>query len=264
MTEKQNMDLCLALLQAENENEIIDILKKADYWEDNGCWEYFGGMENNWGIIGNQQSKPEAALVEKIVNSVDAVLMRECLYKSIDPESDEAPKNINKAAEIFFNIKHGNLADISPRIRTEISKEIGLIATGKKNNPNYIIFDKGEGQEPNKFKDTLLSLNKSNKLRIPFVQGTYNQGGTGVIRFCGKNHLQLIISKRYPGVKPKNTRWGFTVIRRQKPTVGIKHSVYTYLAPKKEILSFDKDEISLLRNKKGFLNIPPIKMGNNN
>src|SRR3546814_8640188 len=46
--------------------------------------------------------------------------------------------------------------------------------------------------------DTILSLSKSNKQYIAFVQGQFNQGGTGALRFCGKNNLQLVISRRNP------------------------------------------------------------------
>lgn len=37
--------------------------------------------------FGNQQSSPEAALVEKLVNSVDARLISACREARIDPES---------------------------------------------------------------------------------------------------------------------------------------------------------------------------------
>ena len=66
---------------------MIDILKKENYWDDNENWQFFGGDENNYSIIGNQQSKPETAIVEKIINSVDAMLMGECLRQKIKPES---------------------------------------------------------------------------------------------------------------------------------------------------------------------------------
>jgi hypothetical protein len=56
----------------------------------------------------------------------------------------------------------------------------------------------GEGQTPEKMPDTLLSLNKSKKLRIPFVQGKFNMGGTGALKFCGKEAIQFILSKRDP------------------------------------------------------------------
>jgi hypothetical protein len=247
-------------MSAESEEEVVKILKRENLWDDTSQWAYYGGMENNWGIIGSQQAKPESALVEKIVNSVDAVLMRECYLRNIDPASASAPRSISDAVQLFFNVKNGNLSKLSASKRVELSREIGLIATGQKSEPNYIIFDRGEGQEPQKFPNTFLSLNKSNKLRIPFVQGTFNMGGTGVIRFCGVYHIQVLLSRRHPSFS-EDTNWGFTVIRRQEPTQGVKHSVYTYLAPNGNIPEFPASQFEIPLPRKGTEDIEPLKYG---
>jgi len=73
--------------------------------------------------------------------------------------------------------------------------------------------------------DTLLSIGRSNKLKIPFVQGKFNMGGTGALQFCGTHNLQLVISKRNPDIVARENNhpndWGFTVVRREDPTSGI-------------------------------------------
>jgi hypothetical protein len=255
-----NKGLCIELLSSESEEEVVTILKRENLWDDLSQWEYYGGMENNWGIIGSQQAKPESALVEKLVNSVDAVLMRECYLRNINPTSDLAPRSISDAVESFFDVKNGNLSKLSSTRRVDLSREIGLVATGQRSEPNYIVFDRGEGQEPQKFSDTFLSLNKSNKLRIPFVQGTFNMGGTGVIRFCGVYHLQILLSRRHPNFS-KDTNWGFTVIRRQEPTEGVKHSVYTYLAPNGDIPEFSTFQMEIPLIRQGTEEIEPLKFG---
>ena len=66
----QNKNLCLSLVKAESEEEVIQILKKSKLWDDLDNWKFFGGDENNFSVIGNQQSKPESAIVEKFINSV--------------------------------------------------------------------------------------------------------------------------------------------------------------------------------------------------
>ena len=139
-------NLCLSLLEAESGREVQKILKDANLWDGQSNWEDFGGIENNWGVIGTQQSKPESALVEKLVNSVDAVLMKECLIRGIDPESKSAPRTISKAVEEFFKVKNGNLSNISANQRSSLATNIGLMATGIRSRPNYIIFDRGEGK----------------------------------------------------------------------------------------------------------------------
>ena len=247
----QLKDLCLSLVQCESESEIIEILIKEKYWDNLENWHYFGGDENNYSIIGNQQSKPEAAIVEKIINSVDAVLMGESYKRGIKPDSSEAPNSIKEALIKYFNIDEGKLTNIPAKERSKLAENICFIATGQKTNPTYTIIDKGEGQTPAKMHDTILSLRKSNKLRIPFVQGKFNMGGTGVFRFCGEANIQLIVSKRNPEIAinegdPTKDFWGFTVIRREDPIQGARSSNYKYLAPSKMILFFPGDELPLL------------------
>lgn len=247
----QYRDLCLSLAKCNTEQEVIDILKSADYWDSSNNWMYFGGDENNYSIIGNQQSKPEAAIVEKIVNSVDAVLMGECIKRGIKPDSPKAPKSIKDALVSFYNIYEGNLTNISTKERSKLAENICFVASGKKTNPTYTIIDKGEGQSPANFHDTLLSLRKTNKLRIPFVQGKFNMGGTGVFRFCGESNIQFIVSRRDPGIAanegdPTKEFWGFTVIRREDPILGARSSNYKYLAPNKTIPFFLAKELPLL------------------
>lgn len=226
-------------------------MKKANLWDNPAVWRNYGDNENNFATIGNQQSRPEAAIVEKLINSVDAILMAECLSRNIDPTGEECPKNIPEALERFFKIPEGKLTNISPNERTKLANRIFFVATGQKSNPCYSIIDTGEGQTPNKMPETLLSIGRSNKLRIPFVQGKFNMGGTGVFQFCGKHNLQLIISKRHPDVaKNENDSlkeyWGFTIIRREDPSYGVKSSIYRYLAPSNNILSFKSDGLPIL------------------
>ena len=57
--------LCMNLLRADTEEEVVAILKVAGYWETPNVWRLFGDRENNFSTIGNQQSRPEAALTEK-------------------------------------------------------------------------------------------------------------------------------------------------------------------------------------------------------
>ena len=227
-----NQLLYLNLLSADSEDEVVLILKRFGYWDNNSCWEIFDGNENNYSIIGSQQANPVAALVEKITNSIDAVLLLQCQLKGIDPKSDRAPKSMEHALQEYFKVKNGNLALTTSTQRKVLSEQIGFVATGEKKKPSYTIFDRGEGQTPSKMPSTFLSLNKSNKLRVPFVQGKYNMGGTGVMRFCGKEQLQLIISKRHPQIADSSdsssSQWGFTIVRRQEASEGRKSSMYTY------------------------------------
>ena len=136
--------------------------------------------------------------MEKIINSIDAVLMAKCFTAGIDPEDIAAPSTMAAAVEQFFNVRSGRVGDLTNREQTELAKAIHLVAEGSRKAPSYLIVDTGEGQTPASFPSTFLSLAKSNKLRIPFVQGKFNAGGTGVLQFCGRENFQLIASRRHP------------------------------------------------------------------
>ena len=250
-------DLCMELAKVDSEDEVIELLEKAGHWKDNSCWKFFNNEENNFDRIGNQQSSPDAALVEKLVNSIDTMLIKECLLKGINPEDkNKAPESIQGATELFFGIKRGQLYNITASERSKLAENVSIIATGEKKNPSYCIIDKGEGQRPNKVESTFLSLSKENKLRIPFVQGKFNMGGTGVLQFCGRgnkaNNLQLIITRRHPQLaKNENDddskyNWSFTIVRRENPKGGRKSSVFTYLAPRGKLLNFYAKSLYLL------------------
>ena len=246
MNDAQTKDLCLALMHADTEDEVVRILSEAGFWDMQAYWRYYGDRETNFNSAGNQQAKPDAALIEKIINSVDARLMNECLVRGVDPAGNASPQSIREAVAAFFeepataSKPHGGQMKYwSPDKRTQIARGITLAATGSKppGKPCFSIADAGEGQTPEKFPDTLLSLDRSNKLRIPFVQGKFNMGGTGVLKFCGRRNLQLIVSRRNPAIlrgrvdHPSDDQWGFTVVRREDPGDGRRSSVYTYLAP---------------------------------
>ena len=238
LTDVQKKDLCLSLLHADTEKEVEKILRKQDLWYHEENWRLLGDSPANWSVAGNQQAKPVPSLVEKLVNSIDAVLISKCIENGIEPKSEQAPENMYAAVEKFFNVPNGLLEYESNR--SLLAQNIQLICTGlPKHEPCYTIADSGEGQTPGKIHSTILSLpgtKNPNKKGVPFVQGIFNMGGTGVIRFCGEQSIQLIISKRNPKLLPaspnnKDTLWSFTILRRRSPTKGRQSSYVEYLAP---------------------------------
>src|SRR5438874_7043016 len=214
-------------------------------------WRDLGGLDNNFGIVSNQQADATGALVEKIINSLDANLMRACFEASLAPEGADAPRGMAEAVERFFRVPRGRIGDLTTSEQRELAEMTQLVAVGSKSDPSYLVIDKGEGQTPKMQPQTFLSLARSNKMRIPFVQGKYNAGGTGVLQFCGTQNLQLIVSKRDPKAPVADDddsadRWGFTVIRRVRPAEGRRSSVYVYLAPGGKVPSFSAQSIAVL------------------
>ena len=64
MNTTNDRNLCLALIRADSEAEVIALLRRAGLWDRQEAWRHYGDVENYWATIGNQQSSPEAALVE--------------------------------------------------------------------------------------------------------------------------------------------------------------------------------------------------------
>src|SRR6266446_3944635 len=251
-----NFAFCELLLKAESEAEVDQALKQADYLGDDPIfWRPFGGFGMNLNQINNQQSDATAALVEKLINSIDAVLMAECCNAGVDPRAPEAPRTMAEAVDRLFKVKDGRLENLLPKERTALAERIHFVATGSKREPCYLIVDSGEGQTPASFTDTFLSLTRQNKDDIPFVQGRFNCGGTGVLPFCGEHKYQLIISRRHPScpASKDGTKelWGFTLVRRQRAAPGRKSSMYVYLAPSGSILTFTKEAILALHGQSG-------------
>ena len=192
-----------------------------------------------FGIVRNQQSSPIAALVEKVTNSMDAILTKKCLEQGIKPDSKEAPQSMDEAINIFYpNYKNWDLSSN----RRKQSEEIQIIADGPPKNTSVIIYDNGEGQHPEDFEKTFLSLVKGNKINIQFVQGKYNMGGSGALVFCGKKRYQLIASKRFDDTG----NLGFTIIRQRRISESNRRSShFEYLKLNNEIPNFPITSIDL-------------------
>ena len=250
----KNVDLAIKLSKAETEESVIEILSNEGYWNDYSYWRPLGDISNNYSIIGNQQDKPDSAFVEKIINSIDACLTCESLKRNIDPSGPDAPKSTEEALQQFYGIKKGGLMLLDSKRKSELAKNIVVAATGqtKGGQINLCIADRGEGQTPKRMPDTILSISKSNKLNNPFVQGKFNQGGTGALPFCGNHRLQLVISKRCPDIANTEadetySKWSITIVRRESAREGRKSSMYTYLTDKHgDLLTFEADSLPIV------------------
>ena len=250
-------------------------MKKYDLW-DLKHWRKYGDSVNSSGTVLNQQSESDKALLEKVTNSIDAVLLAECRSRGINPEDlSQAPKSMKEAISKFFTDKtddnydlNSDLSEWEERHLTEVSKKyINLFATGFGSRalggkPCINLYDAGEGQTPSEFPNTFFSISKSNKMKIFFVQGKFNMGGSGALTFCGDS-LQLIVSKRnknvldkIPSDDPRKDEWGFTVTR-QHQSDDERVPMFYYLAPVKtnqnselgDVLSFKSDTSFKTRNK---------------
>ncbi|WP_338359821.1 hypothetical protein [Yeosuana marina] len=249
---KDKKELFHQIFLAKDETELQAVIDANSKIFDNNNWKPLGNNKSNYGVVKNQQSNPIAALIEKITNSIDALLTKKCFEKGEDPASSSAPQSMEEAIETFY---HDNNWDLQS-FRRKQAEEIQIIADGKgprtqrnQDPTSVIVYDNGEGQHPEHFENTFLSLLRGNKNNVQFVQGKYNMGGSGAIVFCGKKRYQLIASKRYSN----DGDFGFTLIREhpKKEADHAKETWYEYLLIDNKIPSFPIDELDLnLENRK--------------
>lgn len=243
VVEMDNQSLFSQIYNAHTENELSGILEQIDKRSD-VIWKPYGGNESNFGVMEAQQADPVPALVEKLTNSIDAILMKRCFEEGVDPKSQGAPQSVEDAIKQFFpKAKSWDLSSF----RRDQAEAIQIVADGSspKNDTAIVVYDDGEGQHPEHFEDTFLSLLRGNKTEIQFVQGKYNMGGAGAIAFCGKKKYQLVASKRFNGTG----EFGFTVVRRHPLTQEEKKTRrstwYEYLTINNSIPSFPIDSLDL-------------------
>ena len=231
-------------------------------------WKPYGANFNNAGTFENQQSSPENALVEKLTNSIDAILMKECMVRGIDPKDKtdaNVPQTINAATRLFFNVDNGKWENIIASDRNKIAQDIQIILTEDRKTPNVAIYDNGEGQNPSNFENTFLSIARGNKNDVPFVQGKYNMGSTGSLVFCGEKHrYQMIISRRNPNLNDSDGLIGFTLVRRHilTPEEEPKYKLtwYEYLVIEDKIPSINETTFDLGLNKTLFSSGSVVKL----
>ena len=241
MTSFDTKSLFEELFFAPTEDKVREIIDEHSEMFRDEHWHPLGGDENFFGIVRGQQSNPIAAIVEKVTNSIDAILMKKCHEAGIDPKAPEAPRNMEEARQTFF-IDHKQWDLQSARRRQ--AEEIQIIADGPPRNTSVIIYDNGEGQRPEDFEKTFLSLVSGNKIHIHFVQGKYNMGGSGALLFCGKERYQLIGSKRFDN----HGKFGFTLVRQRKignAQDAKRHSHFEYLKIRGSVPSFECADMDL-------------------
>jgi hypothetical protein len=252
MDEKLSKRIALALLKAGSVDEINSILKDDEacfYFDDPQNWSSYGNRDKNWDTVGNQQTNPVGALVEIVTNGIDAILLRKAAEQgTVDPRSPEAPQSMEEAVKRYFsNVVEGKIARLEPTQRSILAQQCVQIAIQRSHRknypyPTYTITDSGSGQLPEEFPRTFLSLSEKNKEGIPFVQGKFNMGSTGSLRFCTRSdirlgHFKFILSRR-----PGQPYWGWTLVRVRPHRKGEELPVAEYFHMNRAAIPKFRDE----------------------
>ncbi len=206
------------LLTVTSSNEVAALIENDDFFKQEYCkWIPYGKRENNAGPVEGQMKNSSNALVEKLTNSIDALLMRRCYeVEDVAPDSrnPKLPKSLSEAITRYF----GGEEEINKKRSVWAKQHLSVLAEGDKAKPTLTVIDRGEGQSPETLQDTIVHLSGSIKRGVPFVFGKYHQGGSAAIRFCGSKGkcYQFVLSRRAESIagKSKANNWGFTLVRR--------------------------------------------------
>ena len=212
-------ELCLRILRAESESQVTEIIGRDDDLADNENWFAIDGRDTNFNVVTNQASTGSKALTELCTNMVDAVLMKCAYERGIDPTGADAPQSVVEGVRKLVELRgarSGLLSEVDDRdyLREFATEHLVIGVNGGTRRDQSLCFtfvDNGEGQHPQDFDSTFLSLSRGNKSGVPFVQGKYNMGSSGVLSYCGRQWYKLIVSRRYDG----SGDWGWTLVRRR-------------------------------------------------
>ena len=191
-------------------------------------WKPLGGRINNLSTV-NLGSDPAAGVIERITNSMDAVI--ESSLNGHDAEN----RNPREIVEELFSIKEGRLKSIKDfKKQNELTKKIQVtvLDSGNTNRPTLEIRDHGIGVDAKDFSNTVLSLNANNKIKKQHLLGAFGQGGATSFSY---NDITLIMSKKNKkGVDVVS----WTFVRINPGNQMDKHGWYEYCIDKETGLPF--------------------------
>lgn len=228
-----NKEIFLKLLSISSSDEVASLIESDIFFKLENCsWKPYGGRDNNSGQVEGQMKSSSNALVEKLTNSIDALLMRRCYEvegSAPDSKDPKLPKSLSEAINKYF----GGEDEINEKRSDWAKKHLVVLAEGDKKKPTLTVIDRGEGQSPERIQNTIVHLSGSIKRNVDFVFGKYHQGGSAAIRFCGSKArcYQLILSRRAETIADKNkpNNYGWTLVRRNYKS---RTAYYEYCADK--------------------------------
>jgi hypothetical protein len=189
-------------------------------------WVPFGGRPNNRGAI-DLAADPGRSIVERLTNSVDAVLELEWERHHGKPDC----RSPREAATAWLGVPPGGLSGLSIAQRRELANRVCCSLLDGEGPESRIveIRDFGTGVAPGQMESTILSLNESNKVEKHYVAGLYGQGGSST--FAASQFTA--IASRYAD----QSVLGFTVVKYEDlPPEKYRTGRYVYLTLDNSVL----------------------------
>jgi hypothetical protein len=226
-------ELLTALLAATKPSEVESILTRAGdsseltvhekFGTASYQWEFYGGTDSNVSSIG-LGSKAGRSLTERVTNAIDAVL-----EKKANASTGSEPTSPMEAAQRWFgrppsNAEEGLFSKVREFSMNGYDKLVKVVLSqgDKETAPTVDVVDDGIGIVPADFANTILSLQRGNKIKKRYLAGVFGQGGASTLSFSD----YVLIASRH--VNAPNVI-GFTVIKLMRLTEGYKEDAYVYL-----------------------------------
>jgi len=237
VSDVNNEVLLKKLFVAKSTKEVQTILESLkEEYGDRLKFVPVGGVDSNTGII-EMGIDPGKGLVERLTNAIDAVLELE-YYRHGGKPNCSSPR---EAATSWLGVPSKGLFQLSKQARFNLAQQV-LLKIEESDNPsnvNVTIADKGIGIPSEKMSETILSLNRSNKLQKLYLLGVYGQGGSSTFAHCD---YTLICSKS-SAIEKGETQFTFTIVFYEDlPAEEYKQGRYVYVTVDGEL--FHSPEIS--------------------
>jgi len=163
-------------------------------------------------------SNPWDGITERITNAMDAMIELEAELNPSLKRADGPRKTI----EQIHDLKDGNLRWADQKKLGELASDIKVkfLDGDKKKAPTIEIHDKGIGQHPSNFPETLLSINSNYKAKKFYLIGAFGQGGQTSFAHCPYG---IVISKKHPQLLTSDQRdvVGWSIVRYIDPSTEV-------------------------------------------
>lgn len=229
------------VLSVYKESEIDALLKKYTGYDLNERNLSYDKIKKNYKFLGNNSSNGsnvgqlttgEKGLVERITNSIDAVIENQKAKCSIGSAKNSGVI-IKKAFPKYYSNMQDVMNESTDKSLAKDAENLVIVAVNdgsRSNKPTIDVIDKGIGILGPEFENTILSINKGNKLSRDksYLIGAFGQGGSTSLPFT---YATIIVSK-------KNGSISFTIIKRVE-LVDYKNMVYVYMVLDDKIPDLD-------------------------
>lgn len=158
-----------------------------------GQWpRNLGDLETNWSAVASPVD-PRTVIFERVTNMWDAIIEAEAKRRR-----DFSCASPAEAARKFFGVPHEGPRGLDGAARRRLASMSTLTfldSDDPKRRPSIAARDHGLGLMPKEMPETILSLQRSNKLGKPYLHGVFGKGGSVACMF---SRATIIVTRKQP------------------------------------------------------------------